>query len=144
MANATRTRGRSAVAERPQAEIESGAHEYEEIEKGPEFQELIRAKRSFIIPAMAIFLIYYFLMLILVNYAPDLMKTQVLGAVNLAYLMALSQFFLAWIIAFAYLRTANTKFDGLVTRIVEKVRLQRESTPTVTRTVAPKTRKGGR
>ena len=52
------------------------------------------------------FVIYYFALLVLVGWWPDLMKTQVLGKVNLAYLFALSQFFMAWIMAWIYTRVA--------------------------------------
>jgi uncharacterized membrane protein (DUF485 family) len=43
----------------------------------------------------------------------------VIGQVNLAYLFALSQFFMAWIIAALYVRAANG-FDRLSKDILEK------------------------
>ena len=41
----------------------------------------------------------------LVGWWPDLMKTKI-GSVNLAYLFALSQFFMAWIVAGFYVAKA--------------------------------------
>ncbi len=94
---------------------------YEELEQGDDFKQLTRARRNFIIPAMIIFIVYYFGMLVLINYLPDVMDARVLG-VNLAYLMALSQFILAWVIAFVYLKVSTDVFDKLVAKIVAKVK----------------------
>lgn len=72
----------------------------------PQFHELLRRKASFIVKATIFFLAYYLALPILVGYAPELMKKKVWGDVNVAYLFALSQFFMAWIMAFVYVRVA--------------------------------------
>ena len=56
----------------------------------------------------------------LVGYAPALMAKKVLGVINVAYVFALSQFFMAWIIAALYLRAA-ARFDKMEHRVIEKV-----------------------
>ena len=66
-----------------------------------DFKKLLAAKARFIVPATVFFLVYYFALPVLVGWFPDLMKTKI-GSVNLAYLFALSQFFMAWIIAAFY------------------------------------------
>ena len=76
----------------------------------PEFKALMRAKKRFIVPATIFFIVYYFALPILVGYAPEFMSTPVVGPVNIAYLFALSQFFVAWFIAFLYVRAA-ARFD---------------------------------
>jgi len=76
----------------------------------PEFKALMRAKKRFIVPATIFFIVYYFALPILVGYAPEFMSTPVVGPVNVAYLFALSQFFVAWFIAFLYVRAA-ARFD---------------------------------
>jgi len=43
----------------------------------------------------------------------------VLGRVNLAYLFALSQFFMAWILAALYMRAAD-RFDEMAKGIIKK------------------------
>ena len=53
--------------------------------------------------------------------AGQFMSTKVLG-VNLAYLFALSQFFVAWLIAGLYVKAANG-FDRLAKDIVEKAEI---------------------
>ena len=52
------------------------------------------------------FIIYYFTLPVLVGWFPELMDRKVIGEVNLAYLFALSQFFMAWILAFLYVGAA--------------------------------------
>jgi len=78
----------------------------------------LRAKRRFIIPAMIFFIVYYFALPVAVGYAPKFMEKRVWGAVNLAYLFALSQFFMAWIIAAIYMRAA-AKFDNISRDVIE-------------------------
>ena len=84
--------------------------DWDVVASNPEFKALMRAKKRFIIPATLFFVVYYFALPILVGYAPDFMATPVLGPVNIAYLFALSQFFVAWFIAFLYVRAA-ARFD---------------------------------
>jgi uncharacterized membrane protein (DUF485 family) len=95
--------------------------EWHAIETDADFQELVAAKRRFIIPATIFFIVYYFALPILVGYFPDLMDTNVIGNINLAYLFALSQFFMAWALMYLYIRRART-WDEMAARIVEKVR----------------------
>jgi uncharacterized membrane protein (DUF485 family) len=82
-----------------------------------EFKLLLLAKKGFVVPAVITFVVYYFLLPISVGYFPWLMDRRV-GPVNLAYLFALSQFFVAWSIAALYVRGAR-KFDGYGSRILE-------------------------
>ncbi|MEW6300176.1 MAG: DUF485 domain-containing protein [Thermodesulfobacteriota bacterium] len=89
-----------------------------------EFRALVRAKLRFIVPATVFFLAYYFALPVLVGYAPGLMGKKVLGVVNLAYLFALSQFFMAWILAAVYLRAAG-RFDEMAARLIAALRGRR-------------------
>ncbi len=84
------------------------------------FRNLLTKRKSFIIPAFLFFLAYYFLLSILVGYAPKLMSIRVLGTVTLAYLFALSQFVVGWIIAGLYLK-ASAKFDRSIKDLLMKV-----------------------
>lgn len=93
--------------------------EWDNIANTQEFKDLMATKRDFIVPAFVFFLVYYFLLPILVGYAPKFMATKVIGVVNIAYLFALSQFFMAWTIAWLYVKAAND-FDKLAKDIIEK------------------------
>jgi uncharacterized membrane protein (DUF485 family) len=81
------------------------------------FKALVKAKRKFIIPATIFFIIYFFALPVLVGYAPELMNRKVIGSVNVAYLFALSQFFMAWIVALLYVRAAS-RHDRMAREIV--------------------------
>jgi uncharacterized membrane protein (DUF485 family) len=91
---------------------------WDQIAESKEFKDLMATKKVFIVPAFIFFVVYYFALPVLVGYAPQFMSIRV-GRVNLAYLFALSQFFVAWIIAGLYVRAAND-FDRLSKDILEK------------------------
>src|SRR4051794_5570851 len=92
--------------------------DWDVVDANPEFRALLRAKKRFIIPATVAFIVYYFALPILVGYAPEFMATPIIGPVNIAYLFALSQFFVAWLIAFLYVRAA-ARFDAQGRRVLE-------------------------
>lgn len=92
---------------------------WDRVAESPEFKDLMATKKIFIIPAFVFFVVYYFALPVLVGYAPRFMETKVIGNVNLAYLFALSQFFMAWIIAWLYVKAAGN-FDKLAKDIIDK------------------------
>ena len=93
--------------------------EWDQIVESRQFQDLMATKKTFIVTAFVFFVTYYFALPVLVGYAPQFMSIKVFGVLNLAYLFALSQFFVAWIIAGLYVRAANN-FDQLAKDILEK------------------------
>lgn len=82
------------------------AADWNAIAADPDFKTLLAAKARFIIPATAVFVVYYFTLPVLVGWFPKLMETRVWGSMNLAYAFALSQFFMAWILALLYVGAA--------------------------------------
>jgi uncharacterized membrane protein (DUF485 family) len=101
------------------AEAVKSGTQWDRIADSRQFKDLMATKKMFIVPAFIFFVVYYFLLPVLVGYAPAFMSTKVLGNVNIAYLFALSQFFVAWIIAALYVKAAND-FDRLSKDIIEK------------------------
>ena len=93
---------------------------WERVAAMAEFKTLLIAKTKFIVPATIFFVTYYFALPLLVGYAPQFMATKVLGELNLAYLFALSQFFMAWILAALYLRAAG-RFDEMAKQVIAKL-----------------------
>jgi uncharacterized membrane protein (DUF485 family) len=91
----------------------------ENLEESPEFKELERSKSRFIIPATIFFLVYYFALPVLVGFFPDVMDKRLFTGFSIAYLFALSQFFMAWILAFLYLLWFAPKMDLMVRNIVK-------------------------
>ncbi len=84
----------------------------------PKFHQMLAAKTRFVVAATVFFVVYYFALPVLVGYAPRFMDTRVFGPVNIAYLFALSQFFVAWFLAWLYTRAAS-RFDRMSDEIVE-------------------------
>lgn len=85
--------------------------QWKAFENDPEFQALVSDKMRFIIPATIFFVVYYFALPVLVGYFPTFMETKVIGNINLAYLFALSEFAMAFVITYLYARRARTWDD---------------------------------
>ena len=102
------------------AEEDADAADWDRVAAEPEFKGLLASKRRFIVPATVFFVVYYFALPLLVGYAPGLMSRRVLGPLNLAYLFALSQFFMAWGVAALYVRAAGG-WDETARRVIEKL-----------------------
>ena len=80
--------------------------QWERIAQDADFKELVHRKLRLIVPATIFFIVYYFLLPIGVGWFPGLMEKKVWVDVNLAYAYALSQFFMAWILAGIYVAAA--------------------------------------
>ena len=80
--------------------------DWDALSQKPGFKALLDAKKRFVIPCCAFFLLYYAALLYLVGWHPELMKKPIMGKINGAYLFALSQFFMAWGMAWLYMRKA--------------------------------------
>ena len=100
------------------ADEEADVIDWERLAASERFRNLLKAKRRFVIPAMIFFIAYYFALPVLIGYARPFMEKRVWGPVNLAYLFALSQFFMAWIIAALYVRAA-ARFDKMAAGVIE-------------------------
>jgi uncharacterized membrane protein (DUF485 family) len=109
----------------PEAQgVDAGADHHPEIdwiaaERSPEFKELIRKKRSFVLPATIFFLAWYFGFIILAGYAEDFMGESIYEGFTVGYLLALSQFIMVWTLGWLYLRRADRDFDPLARKAAE-------------------------
>lgn len=100
------------------ADEDADVVEWTRVAESAEFKALVKAKLKFIVPATVFFIVYYFALPVLVGYAPGLMNRRVFGSVNVAYLFALSQFLMAWVVALLYIRAAS-RHDRMARKIVE-------------------------
>jgi uncharacterized membrane protein (DUF485 family) len=82
----------------------------------PEFRTLLRSRRRFVVPATLFFIAYFLALPISVGFAPEAMSRPVLGPLTAAYVFALSQFAVAWILLALYLWQARS-FDLQAARI---------------------------
>jgi len=83
----------------------------------PRFQTLHRKKQLFLWGLMAFSTVYYFLLPIGAAYYQSLFNVKVWGVLNIGLLFALSQFVVAWLVAFYYERRASSQFDSLAREI---------------------------
>jgi uncharacterized membrane protein (DUF485 family) len=87
------------------------------IEAHPRFRELHRRKSRFLWGLMTFSVLYYFLLPIGAAYWPELFRHRVWGPLNVGLLFALSEFVVAWLIAFIYSRHASRHFDAMAADI---------------------------
>lgn len=125
MAREEASRGDGQTAQRP---TESGHAEpfdrtsvdWEAAENSPEFKELIRKKKTFVLPATIFFFAWYFGYIILSGYAPEFMAESIYEGFTLGYAIALTQFIMVWVLSVWYVRKADRDFDPLARRAAEK------------------------
>jgi uncharacterized membrane protein (DUF485 family) len=99
------------------ADDEAGDFDWQRLAASDRFRDLLKAKRRFTVPAVVFFVLYYAALPLLVGYAPQLMTKRVLGPLNLAYVFAVSQFLMAWIVAAIYVRAA-ARFDRMANDVI--------------------------
>src|SRR4051794_35165972 len=99
--------------------MERAEYDWERIERSPEFQELVRKRRSFVLPATIFFLSYYMAFILLCGYAVDFMASSVYQGLTVGYCLALTQFVMVLALGIIYLRKSDRDYDPLAARVVE-------------------------
>jgi uncharacterized membrane protein (DUF485 family) len=94
-------------------------YDYERIERSPEFQELVRKRRSFVLPATIFFLAYYMGFILLTGYAEDFMASSVYQGLTVGYCLALTQFVMVFALGIMYLRRADRDYDPLSQKVID-------------------------
>jgi uncharacterized membrane protein (DUF485 family) len=89
--------------------------------RDPELVELERRHNRFIWPVTVFFLVYYLSLNVLAGAAPDLMGRKLFGQFTFGYLFALSQFAMAFIVAWVYTRFARRRIDPLAADLRDKL-----------------------
>ena len=100
--------------------LDRTAIDWEAAENSPEFNDLIKKKRNFVLPATIFFFVWYFGFILLAGLAPDFMATSVYQGLTLGYVIALTQFIMTWVLAGWYVRKATRDFDPLAKRAADK------------------------
>lgn len=95
---------------------------YDELHARPEFTELRRLYRGFVLPATVAFLTWYLLYVVMSNWAGDFMSTKVVGNVNIALVFGLLQFATTFLLAWLYSRFSTAKLDPLAKSIDDEFR----------------------
>ncbi len=95
----------------------------DKIKRDPEFHELVRKRTSFAWSLSAVMVLIYFGFILLVAFAPKFLGTP-LGAGIMTIGIPLGLFVIAsaFILTGLYVRRANSEFDALTAKIVERVK----------------------
>ena len=106
------------------AEQAEGADRQPEIdwiaaERSPEFRELVRRRKAFVIPWTIFFYAWFFGFILLCGYAEDFMGESIYEGFTVGYLIALSNFVMVWALGALYLRQARRVFDPLARKAAE-------------------------
>ena len=94
--------------------------DWEAIEASPEFQELVRTRRSFVVPGTIFFLSWYMGFILLTAYAEDFMSERVYQGLTVGYCLALTQFVMVLVLGIMYLRRADRVYDPLAAKAIER------------------------
>jgi uncharacterized membrane protein (DUF485 family) len=111
----------SAATEAPEREPARGsgqAIDWEAAIRDPAFVELVRSRRRFVVPAAACAFTWIVAWLLLVAYAQEFMGREVVDGVSVMFVTGLSQFVVAWALAWAYLRRARRVWRPLEQRAI--------------------------
>jgi uncharacterized membrane protein (DUF485 family) len=94
--------------------------DWEAVEYSPTFQDLVKRKRRFVLPATIFFLTYYMAFILLCGYEPGFMGESVYQGLTVGYVLALSQVLMVWVLGLWYLRKANRELDPLEQKAIEE------------------------
>jgi uncharacterized membrane protein (DUF485 family) len=94
--------------------------DWDEIERSPEFQELVKRRKAFVVPGTIFFLAWYMGFILLVAYAEDFMSRRVYEGLTVGYCLALTQFVMVLVLGLWYLRKSDNEFDPLAAKAIER------------------------
>lgn len=95
--------------------------QYLAVQQTPEFQDLRRRYRRWVIPVVIASLLWYFAYVVLAAYAHDFMSQKVVGNVNVGLIMGLLQFVTTFGVTALYIRYADRVLDPASSRIREEM-----------------------
>lgn len=91
--------------------------QYLAIQSSPEFQDLRKRYRGWVIPVTIASLAWYFGYVLLAAYAPGFMGTEIGGNINIGLVMGLLQFVSTFAVTAAYVRHADKALDPAAQRL---------------------------
>jgi uncharacterized membrane protein (DUF485 family) len=102
-----------------QAPAQAENIDWEEIERSSAFQDLVRKRKSFVLPGTIFFLAWYMGFILLTAYAEGFMSERISGGLTVGYVLALTQFLMVLVLGLLYLRMSATVFDPLAEKAIE-------------------------
>ncbi len=104
-------------SERGSTDYTAEEAKYLTVQESPEFQELRRRYRGWVLPVAAGALVWYFVYVALAAYAPGFMGHPVLGNINVGLVLGLLQFVSTFVVTGLYIRYANRVLDPVSERL---------------------------
>lgn len=101
----------------PPGPRDSDEQTYLAMQASPEFQELRKRYRGWVLPVTVAALVWYFLYVGLAAYASDFMGTKVFGNINIGLLLGLGQFASTFGVTALYVRHADKALDPAAERL---------------------------
>jgi uncharacterized membrane protein (DUF485 family) len=86
------------------------------IERSTEFKELVQERKRFLVPATIVFLVGSIGYLLLAAFVPGVMGWQIVDGLPFAWIAAITQVLLTWVLTWAYLRKADNDLEPLEQR----------------------------
>ena len=83
------------------------------VRRSEPFQELVARRGRFVRTAVLVLLGWFAVFLVVIGAAPALAGTVVVAGMTVGFLLGLSQFVLAWILTWRYLRLSEERFAPL-------------------------------
>ncbi|QED46684.1 DUF485 domain-containing protein [Cytobacillus dafuensis] len=105
------------------SDLKKRGEDFEKIEQSSQFQELMAAKRKFLVPSIILFFGLYLLFPILISYT-NLMDAPAIGEISWAWIYALLLFIMTWVMATIYMKKAAA-FDHMAEKIWKEDDLDR-------------------
>jgi uncharacterized membrane protein (DUF485 family) len=99
---------------------------YEMVHVSREFRTLRRRLGSFVVPATALFLGWYFLYVLIAAFAPGFMRLSVRGDVNVGLCFGVLEFASTFALTIAYRRWAQRNLDPMSHRIRHRLEAGRK------------------
>ncbi len=94
---------------------------YQSIQRDPDYQELVRRRSSLGWTLSLIVLVIYFGFILLVAYAPKFLGMRLgTGVTTIGIPIGLFVIVSAFVLTAIYVSKANSKYDALILRIVER------------------------
>src|SRR5215216_4626833 len=105
------------------------AVDWEAIERSPEFQELVRRRRRFVIQCTVFFLSWYMGFILLAAYAEDFMGERIYQGLTVGYALALTQFLMVLVLGLMYLKRSENVYDQLADKVIERYAHEHDGPP---------------
>src|SRR4051794_12837698 len=87
--------------------------DWDSLERSEDFEKLVRERRRFVVPALAVFVVWFGGFLVLTAYARGFMGEVVFGNVTWAWVLAFSLIVMTWGITWFYGRFADRRVAPL-------------------------------